>query len=274
MRACDFAAAWRISDAALAARDPGTRDDPGLPYHLRWVWDGTPPDGRDVLVRCYHGLGDTLQFARFLPALAARARSVLVEAPAALVPLLSPLVPVVPFDVAAPLPRSDCDIEMMELSHALRMRPDAAPPWLAPTGTERFQAIALCWQAGDWDQARSLALPQLLRALPDARLLSLQRGRAAAEATDARFLNPQDDDRDLSRTARLICAATHVVTVDTAVAHLAGSLGAPTTLLLKHDPDWRWQHGEGVSAWYPSVHMLRQHAPGDWSAPLSALSRG
>ena len=91
MRDGDLDAAHVISDAVLAARDPATRDDPSQPHHLRWVWDGTPPDGRDVLVRCYHGLGDTLQFARFLPALSGRAASVTVEAPAALVPLLSDL---------------------------------------------------------------------------------------------------------------------------------------------------------------------------------------
>ncbi len=91
MRNQDFAGAWAISDAVLAMRDPAGRDDPSLPYHLRWVWDGTPPHGRDVLVRCYHGLGDTLQFARFLPALRARAARVTVEAQRELCPLLAQL---------------------------------------------------------------------------------------------------------------------------------------------------------------------------------------
>ncbi len=69
MRAGDFATAWAIGDAVLAASDPAARDDPRLPYHLRRVWDATPPDGRDVLVRCYHGLGDVLMAARLLPML-------------------------------------------------------------------------------------------------------------------------------------------------------------------------------------------------------------
>ena len=79
MRRGDFAAAWRVNDAVLAARDPATRDDPALPYHQRWVWDGTPPDGADVLVRCYHGLGDTLMFSRYLPVLKRRAARLRVE---------------------------------------------------------------------------------------------------------------------------------------------------------------------------------------------------
>ncbi len=89
MRRGDFTAAWRISDAVLATRDPATRDDPGLPYHLRWVWDGAPLDGRDVLVRCYHGLGDTIQFARYLAPLRARAARVTLEAPPELRALLA-----------------------------------------------------------------------------------------------------------------------------------------------------------------------------------------
>ncbi|CAM3896174.1 hypothetical protein [Paracoccus yeei] len=62
MRRGDFAAAWDIAAQGLSLRDPAGRDDPALPYHLRWVWDGRAFDGRDVLVRCYHGLGDTLMF--------------------------------------------------------------------------------------------------------------------------------------------------------------------------------------------------------------------
>ena len=127
MRAGRHAAAWAMQMAAIAARDPATRDDPALPYHLRWVWDGRPFDDRDVLVRCYHGLGDTLQFARYLPALAARARSVTVEAQARLVPLLAQMagMTVVPFDVDRPHRPSDCDIEITELPLALRLAPDA-----------------------------------------------------------------------------------------------------------------------------------------------------
>ncbi len=269
MRAGDFAAAWRISDAVLAARDPATRDAPGTPYHERWVWDGTEPDGRRVLVRCYHGLGDTLQFVRFLPALRARAAHVTLECQKELCGLLACLPGVdrlVAFDTANPLPRSPCDIEVMELAHVLRAGADAVaapvpyltlPPHRLARGRQRAGGhTALCWRAGDWDPDRSVALPDLLRALGDCgRYVSLQRGAASAEAEPAWFANPFDDDCDVMETAALICGADHVVTVDTMVAHLAGALGCAATVLLKRDPDWRWAATAGRSVWYPSLRL-------------------
>ena len=83
----DFERAWTISDAVMRQR--ARQSCAELPYHLRWVWDGAAFCGRNVRVRCYHGLGDTLQFIRFVPKLAAMAASVVVEAQPALLPLLS-----------------------------------------------------------------------------------------------------------------------------------------------------------------------------------------
>ena len=286
MRAQDFVAAWRIADRVLAARDPTTRDDPHLPYHLRWVWDGTPPDGRRVLVRCYHGLGDTLQFARFLPALRRRATHVTLEVQPELYTLLAKLEGVdrlTRFDPARPHPPSDCDVEIMELAHLLRALPDdvrGCVPYLrcpAPRDPEQGArgALALCWQAGGWDPGRSIPLPDLLAACasPGRRLVSLQRGPQAAQATDAAFVNPRDTDPDVARTAALACAASLVVTVDTMVAHLAGALGRPTVLLLKRDADWRWPAPGQASAWYPTMTILGQRAPGQWREPLRELAR-
>jgi hypothetical protein len=91
MRRGDHPRAWRISEQALRARDPASRDDAALPYHLRWVWDGQDLAGKQVLVRCYHGLGDSLQFARFLPELARRAARVTLELQPALACLFSHL---------------------------------------------------------------------------------------------------------------------------------------------------------------------------------------
>ena len=274
MRAGDFAGAWRISDAVLAARDPATRDDPAMPYHQRWVWDGTPPDGQHVLVRCYHGLGDTLQFVRFLPALRRLAASLTLECQAELCPLLGGMPAIdrlVAFDVAHPLPGSACDIEVMELGHVLRAAAATVSegiPYLAvpevrlARGRARAAGrVALCWQAGGWDLARSVPLASLLRACarPGQRFISLQRGPAAAEATAAHFDNPGDADCDVIETAALICGAAAVVTVDTMVAHLAGALGRAATLLVKPEPDWRWPTS-GQSLWYPTLRVEGQAA--------------
>ncbi len=281
MQSGEFAQAWLISDAVLARRDRAERDDPTKPYHLRWVWDGTPPDGKRVLVRCYHGLGDTLQFLRFLPALRARAAHVTLEAPPELCPLIASFPGIDrlhPFDHAAPLPPSACDIEIMELAHLLRVEPDTLAP---AAGTLRIPdhlvaaarplaagRIGLCWQAGGWDTSRSIPLGLLLSALPrrpGETFLSLQRGEAAAQATPRHFVNPYDSNMDVLNTAALICAAAHVVTVDTMVAHLAGALGRPFTLLLKSSPDWRWPASGFRSPWYPTATILRQQVAGDWT---------
>ncbi len=280
MRTQDFGAAWRIADAVLAGRDRAGRDDPRLPYHQRWVWDGTRPDGLAVLVRCYHGLGDTLQFARLLPALRARAAHVTLECQPALCPLLAGTAGVdrlVPFDPAAPLPAGPCDMEIMELGHVLRADAPALAacvPYLStpPDGAAR-DAIALCWAAGGWDPDRSITLAPLLEACaaPGRRFVSLQRGPAAAEATRPDFVNPGDGDTDILRTAGLASAARCVVTVDTMVAHLAGALGRPMLLLLKAAPDWRWPSPGVRSAWYPTATILHQAVAGRWDAPLARV---
>ena len=274
----DFPAAWQVSDRILAARAPATRDDRGLPYHLRWVWDGTPLDGREVLVRCYHGLGDTVQFCRFLPVLARRARLVRVEAQPELLPLLRQLPGVaswLAFDAAHPAPPAEVDIEIMELAHALRCAPAyAASPYLAARGDLAGQ-VGVCWEAGGWDPARSVPLPLLAPALAGAgKLVLLQRGQAAdqALARDApRFVNPLDRSMDVARTAGLIAGCERVVTVDTMVAHLAGAMGRPAAVLLRRDADWRWLAEGDRSPWYPSLRLFRQRTEGDWSAPLAEL---
>ena len=271
MRARDYARAYAIGDAVMAARDPGTRDDSRLPHHRRWLWDGQPLDGADVLVRCRQGLGDTIQFARFLPLLAERAARVTVEASRRLHPLLAPLVSaerLIAFDPANATPWQAADVEIMELAHALRACPaDAPAPYLAaapaplPRGT-----IGLCTAAGDWDAARTMPAA-LLEPLCHLRpCLSLLPG-----PSDLPVLNPEGCPFDLAATASLVAGCALVVTVDTMIAHLAGALGVPTWLMLKHDPDWRWSPAARDSDWYPSLRLYHQPAPGDWPALAAAI---
>lgn len=283
MRRGDFAAAWAISDAVLAKRDPAEADDPTLPYHQRWVWTGEPLAGRHVLVRCYHGLGDTLQFARLLPMLRPSVASITLEAPTALLGLLATLPGVdhlAGFDEAAPrrTPPGGVAIELMEVAHALRLTRHDLPgpmPWRrAREPAPATGRVGLCWQAGAWNPDRSVPLDALARALPAGlTLVSLQRGDAAAEATAPAFKNPDDRSTDVEHTAQMIDGLDLVVSVDTLVAHLAGSLGAPTLLLLKHDADWRWMTGCPSQPWYPSVQRLRQAQAGDWNEPLRKVQR-
>ena len=287
MRRGDFPAAWAVSDAVLAARDRAASDDPALPYHLRWVWDGRPLDGRRVLVRCYHGLGDTLQFARYLAPLRARAGALTVEAQPELAPLLRTLpgpdqvrrtawFDVRPFDPARPLPPAEANVEIMELAHALRLPPPPPPylraPGAAPVPGGDGLQVGLCWAAGAWLPQRSVPLAALapLGRLPGVRLVCLQHGPAAADAPAGLFAASLDPAATVQDTARLLAGLDLVLTVDTMVAHLAGALGRPTWLLLHADPDWRWGGG-GRSPWYPGIRQFRQRVPGDWSGPVADL---
>ena len=263
----DFWAAWAISDQVLATRDLATRDDPRRPYHERWVWDGRPLRGA-VVVRCYHGLGDTLQFWRYLPALQRQA-SVVVEVQPELIPLLTGTVPLVAFDPARPVPARH-DVEIMELAHALRMPPPPAPYLQAePLELDLPRPwIGVCWAAGGWDPGRDVGWRALAGLGRLGTVISLQRGPAAAGAP---WPDPLSGSMALTDTARLIAALDHVVTPDTMIAHLAGALGRPVSILLKQDADWRWMRGRADSPWYPTARLYRQTRPGDWTAPIARL---
>ena len=272
MRDARFGDAWALSDQVLAARDPAMRDDSSLSYHQRWVWDGRQIDGRDVLVRCYHGLGDTIQFARFLPLLGARAASVTLEVQPRLAGLLAGIPGVdaiVPFDPGRPLSPLECDIEITELDFALRARPDGAPPpYLSaspaalPPGT-----IGLCYGAGDWDQARCVP-PALLAPICElAPCITLM-----PEPTELDVCNQGGCPFDMAATASLVAGAALIVTVDTMVAHLAGAMGKPVWLLLKADPDWRWSPDQQFSPWYPSMRLYVQARAGDWASVVERVT--
>lgn len=273
MRAGQFAAAWALSEEALQDRDPATRDDPALPYHLRWVWDGRDFAERHALVRCYHGLGDTIQFARFLPQLAARTASLTVEVQPRLIELLAGMAAMahfdlVPFDPVHPLPPSECDLEISELPFALRASPsEPTPPYLQgphanlPPGT-----IGLCYGAQGWDFERCIS-PQLFAPLcRHARCITLM-----PEPTSLDLLNPQGCPLDMMTTAALVAGTELVITVDTMVAHLAGAMGKPTWLLLKAEPDWRWPPGQTSTHWYPTMRLYAQPSPGDWPAVMAQV---
>jgi hypothetical protein len=279
MRRGDCATAWAISDAVLAGRSPAERDDPRLPYHLRWVWDRRDYRGLDVLIRCYHGLGDTIQFARFLPVLRPLVKSLILEAQPALMPLLAAIPGpdrLVPFRHDAPAPPSACDIEIMEIPHALRLPPEAAlaPPYLSVTPAPvPKSAIGFCWQAGDWDPERGVPVTLIQRLLQSGAVGRRPVFTVQPTPSDLPVLNPDGAPMDMRQTAALIAGLGLVITVDTVFAHMAGALNRPTWLLLKHDADWRWMDGRCDTPWYPAMRLYRQPAPGDWQSVIARVVR-
>jgi hypothetical protein len=271
IRAGDHVAAWAVSERQAALRPREERDNPALPYHLRWVWDLAPLEGRDVLVRCYHGLGDTIQFLRFLPELRRRAASVTLEVQPRLIPLLPNDCAdrVHPFDPAHPLKPAERDVEIMELSFALRTAPGACPPpyLMTPPADLPPGTIGLCCVSGDWDSQRSIP-PDLFAPLVQGReCVTLD-----AQPTTLPVRNPQGCPFDMAQTAALVAGCALVITVDTMIAHLAGALGRPVWLLLKHEPDWRWAPRSGRSEWYPSARLYAQPRPGDWASVIDTVA--
>lgn len=273
MRAERYEEAWDMCSAALVRRDPRRRDDPSQPYHRRWVWDGRSFEGKDVLVRCYHGLGDTIQFARYLPHLEKHVTRLTVEAPRRLTDILRSALgwrtKVVPFDPAKPLPGAECDIEITELDFALRLPPTVSSPAylrtsraILPKGT-----VAFCYDSGDWDSERSVPaqlLAPLCRLAPSLTLVT--------EPTGLNVLNPNGCPFDMKTTAAFITTADLVITVDTMIAHLAGALGRPTWLMLKAAPDWRWSPTRTSTPWYPTMRLYVQPSPGDWRSVVARIA--
>jgi hypothetical protein len=274
MRAGDFARAWTISDRVLAARvASGPCWD--WPRHLQWVWDGGALAGRRVLVRCYHGLGDTIQFARFLPLLGRIAREVVVWAQPPLIPLLATMDGVgtlLALDDGAPATTYDVDIELMELPHALRTTLSTLPavvPYLHPPAAPRLSAqfsVGIVARAGGWDCRRSVdpALIAHLGAVPGIALFNLQPGDAVPGAADA-------STPDILAAASRVRALDLVITVDTMMAHLAGALGVPVWTLLHAEADWRWMERRHDSPWYPTMRLFRQKKAGDWAPAIEEV---
>jgi hypothetical protein len=281
MRRGDLDGAWRISDALLRQRRG--RSSACLQRHEQWIWDGTPLAGRHVLVRCYHGLGDTIQFIRYLPAVNAIASRVTVWVQPQLVSLVRRMAgahDVLPLHDGAPPVDYDVDVEVMELPYvfrsSLRSLPAQVPYLHAGPSTSIARdgrlAVGLVWQAGHgWDSRRSVASSLLgsLADMPDVQLHLLQRGPALASCADLGIVSGSDD---VDRAAGVMTALDLVISVDSMPAHLAGALGRPVWTLLHRDADWRWMEGREDSPWYPTMRLFRQHRAGEWEPVIERVA--
>lgn len=280
VRAGEWADAWRVSDRVLAAR-AGTPSW-HLPRHEQWIWDGAPLDGKRVLVRCYHGLGDTLQFIRYAPLLRQIGADATFWVQPALIPLLRTVRGIgtlLPLHDGEPGVEYDADVEIMELSHVFRSTPETLPtdvPYLhvqpAPRARDGRLHVGLVWKAGDWDDRRSLPAELLapLARVPGVALHVLQRGSGLAERPAA-FGTDSGSDDPLAAAAAMR-ALDLVVTVDSMPAHLAGALGVPVWTLLQAEADWRWMADRDDSPWYPTMRLFRQPRPGAWEPVVARVA--
>lgn len=268
-------------------------------------WAGEDVAGRTLLLHAEQGFGDTIQFARYARLAADRGAKVILTVHPALTRLLARLDPRVTVTAGpphAPLPAYDRHCPLLSLPRAFNTTLDsipAAPAYLSADPAERALAlrrlggggpgaplhVGLCWAgnpAHKNDHNRSLppALLTDLLLIEGARFWSLQTGPARqAMPAPLRAALPEllSPDGDFADTAAVVSALDLVITVDTALAHLAGALGVACWVLLPYAPDWRWLLDRVDSPWYPSLRLIRQPRPNDWpaaAAQAAALLRG
>lgn len=278
---------WRYTDLGLRTR----------PYaQEKWLGQDDLA-GRTLLLYAEQGMGDAIQFSRYVPLLAQRGARVVLEAPRPLEALLRTLegtVCVVPQD--SPLPPFDCHTPLMSLPLALGTRLASIPakvPYLHADQARRKAwagrlgarhggrpRIGLAWSGNPRhpnDFNRSLALAQL-RPLADLdlELVAVQNEVRASDEPECARLGVRAFEgglQDFADTAALMANLDLVISVDSAPAHLAGALGLPVWILLPFAPDWRWLLQRADSPWYPSARLLRQEMPRDWSGTVAQLQR-
>ena len=274
------------------------RPDSPPPAFPQPCWDGTPFPHQTLLVYSEQGLGDTLQFVRYLPQVAARGQHIVLACQPALVRLLRtcpgvqtlvvkdrPEMASQPFDLYIPLlslpgifgttsTTIPADIPYITADPALVQQ------WHTRLGAEHAFRVGLVWAGNPShknDRNRSCTLATLapLAPLPRLALFSLQTGPAAGQIDQPPAgMVLHDVGRTLSDFADTAAVITHldlVITVDTAVAHLAGAMGKPVWTLLPFAPDWRWGQHSAYTPWYPTMRLFRQPAPGAWEAVCQSV---
>jgi Tfp pilus assembly protein PilF len=250
--------------------------------------------GKTILLHSEQGFGDTIQFCRYVPLVAARGARVLVEVEGPLRDLMMGLAGAARIIAkGSPLPDFDFQCSLLSLPLAfktqletipsgasyLRASRQAPPHWDTRLGMERRPKIGLAW-AGNAkhirDRERSISLSSLLPLLDvDATFVSLQKEVRAPDTETLRenrnILQFGDELRDFSDTAALISQLDLVISVDTSVAHLAGALGKPVWVLLTRVPDWRWLLDRDDSPWYPTARLFRQGDTGEWNGVIARV---
>ncbi len=297
LAAGDYVEGWQRYEARW-----GTKLHPAGRAFAQPQWHGEDvPADRTILLHAEQGYGDTLQFCRYLPLVAQHARVVL-EVSAPLRRLMSSL-PGNPSVITEgePLPHFDLHCPLLSLPLAFGTTLGTIPagtPYLqadrrlAAAWRERLAAlpgmkVGLVW-AGDSgrtlsdaisrDRRRSIPLSRLapLGAVPGISFVSLQKGSAAVQAADpppGLLLHGWTEAlHDFADTAALVEALDLVISVDTAVAHLAGALGKPVWVLNRYDACWRWLRDRTDSPWYPTARLFRQITLGDWGPPIADVA--
>jgi tetratricopeptide (TPR) repeat protein len=263
----------------------------------RPVWDGEPLEGKTILLWAEQGFGDIIYFIRFATILHERGATVWLLFPSR-APQLSRLIATCSgvsrvFSSAEDLDEFDYQLPLGSLPGRLGITPETLSvqtPYLTPPSGSRTGdpfgprrggelRVGLVWgvEPGhpNW-QERSCPISafRLLESVPGVALFSFQFGPRAAELCQPDSPRMADLSAvlgDFANTAALIDHLDLVITVDTAIAHLAGAIGKPVWTLLHHHPDWRWQLRRDDTPWYPTMRLFRQREPGRWEPVIERV---
>jgi tetratricopeptide (TPR) repeat protein len=270
------------------------------------MWTGKESlEGRRILLHAEQGLGDSLQFCRYLPMVAERGATLIVQVQTPLVPLIRTMGDVSQVVAAGEtLPGFDFHCPFMSLPLAFGTTLESVPHtqrylspssdksllWQQRLGTRRLPRIGLVWAGAPHasiavqrpvDIRRSIHLGKFASLITsEAEFFSLQKGDPAASQlreleqqgwSGPRLVDFTSELRDFEDTAALIDQLDLVISVDTSVAHLAGALGKPVWLLNRFDTCWRWMSERDDSPWYPSMTIFRQPAAGDWDSVIARV---
>jgi tetratricopeptide (TPR) repeat protein len=286
----DFDRGWTDYDARWGKTERGSVFS--KPKFRAADWAGEPLEGKAIVLYHEQGLGDSIQFVRFVHTISAMAGRVYVSVPVALLPVLGKL----PDNCelladGARVPPLDFMVSLMGLGRLLRVNESVLPgpmpylvapddllaKWRERLGESRKLRVALVWAgnpAHGNDYNRSISLRKLLEHAPtEIDFVSVQKvlrdGDRELLAGYPHVRHVGDELETFGDTAAVLELVDAIVTVDTSVAHLAGGLGRPLSLIIPSSPDWRWLADRDDSPWYPSAKIYRQKSLGEWDDPVS-----
>ncbi|MBX9677746.1 MAG: tetratricopeptide repeat-containing glycosyltransferase family protein [Gemmataceae bacterium] len=267
------------------------------------LWDGSPLPGKSLLLWCEQGLGDSIQFARYVALAKERVGNLILEGPSVLRPLLSSCKGVDQWiNVGEPLPAFAAHAPLMTLPKIfettlvtipnqtpyLSAEADKIAEWKVelnatmPAGNLR---VGIAWQGNPnhrWDRHRSFPIDWFdeLARTPGVSLVSLQKGHGAEQLSEFRRQHAvldlgtrSDPDGVFRDTPAIVSNLDLVICCDTSLAHLAGAMNVPVWIPLAKMADWRWLRLRSDSPWYPSLRLFRQKQHGEWSDVFEKIVR-
>ena len=293
----DFAAGWDEFEWRWRVKDEAAILASGLAALPRWA--GEALSDQTLLIPAEQGLGDTIQFVRYVPLVLARATRVILWVQPALKALLSSIDGVTVLGMDEPVDGVGVYCPLISLPRLFQTTAQTIPPvvpyvrtdpaavesWRTRIGRDDRLKVGICWQGKsgvDIDRGRSIPLSFFapLARMPSVRLISLQKNVGTEQLADlpkGMKVETLGETFDAGAGAFLDTAAVMesldlVITSDTAVAHIAGTLRRPTWVALKRYPDWRWGTEATQSPWYPSMRLFRQTTPGDWGGVFDEIA--